>query len=172
MAITTTVTVGSSEYGSVVVTSGQLSGTSGRQITLTAQPVPGYKLARWEIQTTPVELNVFAAVASRPVQSIAEVCGTILSPSSFQNVAVELYTDGTMLYLNPDGTTPAPYGYWGAGNNTYYLWTGGRLPALTQCTYEGGGGTGGGTGGGGGGGSICYDEFGQAFLCDGTKQFE
>ena len=150
MAITTSVTVGPLQNGSVVVTSGQLVGDRDRQITLEAQPATGYKFSRWEVQTTPVQLTFFAYVERIPVQSIAEVC----DPLRNLLVPMSLYTDGAMLYVDAEGITPAPTGYWGAGTGTYYYWLGGgSLPTLTTCS---GGTTGGGGGGGGGGIGVGF----------------
>ncbi len=155
MSITTRVSISSDGNGGAVLLSGRLEGAQGRTVTIQASPSPGYVFDRWEIVTSPVELSTFAVVASVPVNSVEEVCFeprsydgyTTQYSSTYQNVARELFTDGTMLYLDTEGRTPAPTGYWGAGGGTYYYWTGGRLPVLQACA---GTGTGGGSGGGGG----------------------
>ena len=153
MAITTTVTIDNTDGGFATLVSGLPSGNQSRQVSVQAVPAQGYKFERWEIVTSPVQLERFAVVASVPVSSVAEVCGTLANRSTYQDVARELFTDGTMLYIDTEGKTPAPTGYWGAGSGTYYYWAGGRLPQLQTCTYGSGGGSGtsgGDTSGGGG----------------------
>lgn len=147
----TTLTIDNTDGGFASITSGQQAGDSSRQVFVQAYPAEGFVFDRWEIFTEPALLSVFAAVASNPVASIREVCGTIDQPSTYQAVARELFTDGTMLYLDAQGRYPAPTGYWGVYGGTYYYWDGGRLPALQTCTYGGGGGGTGGTGGTGDG---------------------
>lgn len=150
MAKTTTLTIESPLEGSgfASLVAGAQSGDATRQVSVQAFPAPGYVFDRWEVSTQPVILDTFAVVASVPVGSVSEVCGAE-NNYTYQNVARELFTDGTMLYLDTEGNTPAPLGYWGAGSGTYYYWNGGRLPVLQACaTTSGGGGGGGSTGGG------------------------
>jgi hypothetical protein len=148
MAITTTLTIEPAQGGFASIVAGAQSGEPTRQVSIQAFPSTGYVFDRWEVSTQPQELQVFATVASRPVSSIGEVCGLSgeIGGVSYQNVAIQLFTDGRALYLDTLGNTLAPTGYWGAGGGTYYFWDGGRLPTLQTC----GGGSGGGTGGGGG----------------------
>lgn len=149
MGITTNVTIDNTEGGFASIVSGLQSGDSSRQVSIQAFPANGFVFTRWEISTEPAFLRKFADVASIPVATIAEVCGTLEAPSTYQAIARELFTDGTMLYLDQEGRIPAPTGYWGVYGGTYYYWTGGRLPTLQTCTY-GGGSSGGGGGSGGG----------------------
>jgi hypothetical protein len=146
MAIRTQLSLSSDGNGAVVLVEGTLDGSQGRSVTIQATPAPGYRFDRWEVQTFPVELQTFAVVASNPVATVTEVCSDINITrqydgftqynSTYQNVARELFTDGTMLYIDTAGNTPAPTGYWGAGGGTYYYWDGGRLPQLQTCTSQ------------------------------------
>jgi hypothetical protein len=170
MAKTTTLTIESpiEGRGFASLVSGQQAGESTRQVSIQAYPAQGYVFDRWEVVTQPATLPVFDAVASRPVSSLGEVCGTSgdIGGVSYQNVAVQLFTDGRALYLDDLGNTLAPTGYWGAGGGTYYLWDGGRLPTLQQCST----GTGGGGGGSGGGDSIgLIEEDGSTFGSTGGR---
>lgn len=151
MAKTTKLTIEGAIGGFASIVAGAQSGEATRQVSVQAFPADGYVFDRWEISTEPAILRVFDAVASRPVSSIGEVCGTsgAIGGVSYQNVAIQLYTDGMALYLDEYGNNIAPTGYWGAGDGTYYFWNGGRLPALQQCTTSTGGGGGGGDGAGG-----------------------
>lgn len=156
MAKTTTLTIESAVGGFASLVAGALEGEPTRQVSIQAVPAKGYVFDRWEVTTEPATLRVFDAVASRPVNSVGEVCGTsgAIGGVSYQNVAIQLFTDGMALYLDQYGNNLAPTGYWGAGGGTYYFWDGGRLPTLQACAGTGTGGGSGGGGGGSGGGTI------------------
>jgi hypothetical protein len=135
---------------------GDFSGLRGRVVRLEATPQPGFKFDLWEIsykepETPPPTLDIFAPV-SNVTDTLSNICVPLgENPSDFpyityQQLSQVLYTDNFRLYLDDSGRTPAPVGYYGAGNNFYYLYTGVEIPTLQQCSSDGG------TGGGGGGG--------------------
>lgn len=127
-----TVTIENTPNGSVTLKSGILSGVVGRVVELDAEPNSGYKLLRWEVTGQNV-LKVFGQVSPSFATSVQEVCNTDPTKTSYQEVGRTIYTDGTQLYFDSNEGLPVPEGYWGAGDGSYYNWTGLRLPVLEDC---------------------------------------
>lgn len=144
MPITTNITLSDDGNGSAVLVDGRLTGDKDRAVTVQAIPKSGYRFKEWQVETYPIDLQVFDVVANSPVSTVAEVCNTLYrsanydgynrTSSDFQNVARELFTDGFALFVDSEGKTLAPTGYWGAGGGTYYYWNGGRIPTLEVCS--------------------------------------
>lgn len=125
-SIQTTLATGASAGGSVVVVSGTTSGAQGRTVTVKAEPQAGYVFDHWIVETTAVHLPLFANT-SLPT-SLDNVC-----TESWQNAAIQLFSDGTQLYTDNEGKYPASQGYYGAGGGRYYNYTG-RIPTLQTCS--------------------------------------
>lgn len=149
MAITTNVYVQPSQppdVGVVLITSGNVTGTKGRTVTLEAKPTTPseYKFSHWEITTSPVSLKPFAEVSDQSFQTQREVC----SAQWFLVDSITLYTDGSFLYMDEAGETIAPRGYYHTLEaNKYYYWDGVNLPTIQTCGTPSAGGTSGGGGG-------------------------
>lgn len=129
-----------SQMGTVTVKTGRLQGERGRSVVLEATPATGYVFDKWEIETTPVNLRIFARVGQR-YDSTNAVCST-----STVNLTTTLYTDNTLLYTDSEGKYPAATGYWSLGNGQYYYYNGSTIPTIDVCEQPSGGGT---VGGGG-----------------------
>ena len=124
---TVTITNTTSAAGTVTIRQGELSGKSGRSVILEATPANGYVFDKWEIETTPVQLQEFARVGTR-YSSIDEVC-----LAEQVDLTTPLYTDGTQLYTDSEGKYAATEGVYQSNRGTYYNYRGSGIPPLQVC---------------------------------------
>jgi hypothetical protein len=113
--------------GTVTVLTGTLQGDAKRLVTLQANAAEGFEFDKWEIITTPIVLQQFAAVGQK-ANSVNEVCNL---PAV--KLTTTFYTDGSSLYTDEEGKYPASVGYWQAGVLTYYYYDGVNLPTVQTC---------------------------------------
>jgi hypothetical protein len=122
----------------------ELTGAFGRTVILeaTGSANTNSEFVEWVISyEEQQELRIFATVSS-VASDIATVCGD--SRQALSQLAVILYTDGERLYTDMFGTRPAPLGFYGTGNGSYYDYRGVVPPqAPIQCPTPSGGGGGG-----------------------------
>lgn len=124
---TVTITNTTSAAGTVTIRQGELSGRPGRSVILEATPANGYVFDKWEIETTPVQLQEFARVGTR-YSSIDEVCS-----AEQVDLTTPLYTDGTQLYTDSEGKYAAAEGVYQSNRGTYYNYRGSGIPPLQVC---------------------------------------
>jgi hypothetical protein len=116
-----------SQGGTITVKNGTLQGERARSVVLEATPATGYVFDKWEIETTPINLRIFAIVGQK-YNSIAEVC---TAPTS--DLTTTFYTDSSQLYSDVEGKYLISTGYWFAGSNQYYFYNGNSIPTLQTC---------------------------------------
>lgn len=148
-----------SSRGTVTINRGLLQGERGREVVLQATPADGYVFDRWEIQTSPITLPIFAQVIQR-FETSFDACNASFVPGQ----SITLYSDGSRLYTDIEGRYPAQSGVWQTTTNQqYYNYNGTSIPTLQVCPQPEPAPS---VGGGGGGGGIRNID--TRFVEDGT----
>lgn len=98
---------------------GNLLGASNREVQLTAEDTSNlFKFKHWIVETTPISRT--RVPVGGFTTTIEEMCSGEKSSTLLSN---ELFTDDTFFYTEQTGPDTARLGFYGAGQNTYYIQT-------------------------------------------------
>jgi hypothetical protein len=117
---------------------GELSGTIGRQITLTAQETSslGFTFKEWIVEISNIKL--VSVDVGGYTDTIEDMCNQNFLQTQLSTV---VFTDGQFFYDDSDGNKISKFGYYGAGSQQYWRHdTATGILGPFQCGQSGGSG--------------------------------